>query len=114
MTIVTEEEFRARVDKTLGWMLDLEGGIWRPRAVLGPGRSGAIASVYVSHLLKVPFVPYGADLPAEFKGIMIVDTAINSGRTIRKALRRYDKNFPTMQFFYEEPPRVKFWYEEWR
>lgn len=79
----------------------------------GPGRSGAIASVYVSHFLKVPFVPYGTKLPDGKIGLMIVDTAINSGRTMRKAVRKYDKHMPMIQWFYDEPPRVRFWYERW-
>lgn len=113
MTVVTEEEFRAKVADALGWMVHLENGAWRPWAVTGPGRSGAIASVYVSHLLKVPFIPFGVPLPEDKKFIMIVDTAINSGRTMRRALRMYDKHWPMMQFFYQEPPRVRFWYEMW-
>ena len=28
-------------------------------AVVGPGRSGAVASVYASHILGIPFIPYG-------------------------------------------------------
>jgi hypothetical protein len=114
VTIVTEEDFRRRVAERLGWMLDSEGGEWRPWAVTGPGRSGAIAAVYVSHFLKIPFIPFGIDLPEDKRYIFIVDTAINSGRTMRRALRKYDKHWPTMDFFYQEPPRVRFWYEDWR
>lgn len=113
MTVITEAEFRERVDRYLGWMVDFENGCWRPRAVLGPGRSGAIAAVYVSHLLHVPFVPYGATLPDSMKDIMIVDAAVNSGRTLRKAAKKYERNWPRVQWFYQEPPRVKFWYEMW-
>jgi adenine/guanine phosphoribosyltransferase-like PRPP-binding protein len=113
VTVVTEEEFRQRVDKDLRWMLTLEGGIWRPNFVTGPGRSGAIASVYVSHFLKVPFIPFGTKLPADKRGVLIVDTAMNTGRTIRAAVRRYMPYMPTMMWFYQEPPRVRFWYEEW-
>lgn len=110
---VTEEEFKAKVADTLGWMLHLEGGVWRPRFVTGPGRSGAIASVYVSHFLKVPFVPFGVRLPKGLGGVMIVDTALKTGRTMRKAVRQYNDHWPTMQWFYDEPPRVRFWYEDW-
>jgi len=75
--------------------------------VTGPGRSGAIAAVYASHYLGIPFVPYrcistGAPL--------VIDTAMQSGRTIRKAQRLYG-NADAICIFHE-PPRVRFWYEE--
>jgi hypothetical protein len=113
VTIVTEEQFRRRVADVLGWMVDYEGGAWRPWAVTGPGRSGAIASVYTSHFLKIPFVPFGTDLPVKKPGLLIVDTALNSGRTMRRAMRKYDAHSPGIQWFYDEPPRVHFWYERW-
>ena len=74
--------------------------------VTGPGRSGAIASVYASHFLGIPFVPY-----KRMRGerVLIVDTAIFSGRTLRKASRFY--NEAPFVFAFAQPPRVKFWYE---
>lgn len=115
MTYITEQQFREKVALTLGWMVELEGGAWRPKLVVGPGRSGAIASVYVSHFLHVPWVPYGVDLPDTKSGLLIVDTAMKSGRTIRKAARKYDKHLPMIQWFYDENQtgRVRFWYEQW-
>lgn len=113
MTIVTEEEFRIRVVQTLGWMIHSEYEAWKPWAVTGPGRSGAIASVYVSHFLQIPFIPFGVSLPENKQHLMIVDTAMNSGRTIRRALKKYEKHRPTPRWFYKEPPRVRFWYETW-
>lgn len=115
MTIITEAQFKKKVAEMLAWMLELEGGVWRPYFVTGPGRSGAIASVYASHFLKVPFVPFGVMLPGDKRGVMIVDTAMNSGRTMRRALKKYDRYLPTMMWFYNEKEqgRVKFWYENW-
>lgn len=78
-----------------------------PLFVTGPGRSGAVASVYASHFLGVPFVPYKCRV--ESKGALIVDTAMASGRTVRKASRVYN-NSPWIVAF-NQPPRVKFWYE---
>lgn len=98
MTIITETEFRQRVADHLQWMLDYRE--WKPCAVTGPGRSGAIASVYASHFLKIPFIPYGTVLPKDKFGLLIVDTAMNSGRTLRKAVKKYDANVQTSQVFY--------------
>ena len=105
MRIVTEAEFAARIaaitDETpeaCGW-------------VTGPGRSGAIAAVYASHLLGIPFVPYGSFAAPSLGRVLIVDTARESGRTLRKAERRYEERDPFIWVGFEEPPRVAFWYE---
>ncbi|MFA9261863.1 MAG: hypothetical protein ACEQSB_00690 [Undibacterium sp.] len=79
--------------------------------VTGPGRSGAIASVYASHILGVPFLAFGVDIPPNFVKPMIIDTARESGKTLRKAARKYAKHNPIVMVCYEEPPRVTFWYE---
>ena len=76
--------------------------------VTGPGRSGAIASVYVSHMLHIPFLPYGQH-PVGQWSVLIVDTARNTGKTLRKACKKYDTE--DCLFVYDEPPRVRFWYE---
>lgn len=99
--IVTEPEFRDRLIELLN-TTDLT----HIDAVTGPGRSGAIAAVYASHHLHIPFVPYGARFPGE---LLIIDTAIQSGRTLRKAASRYNTS-NTLAVF-NEPPRVHFWYE---
>jgi hypothetical protein len=78
-------------------------------SVTGPGRSGAVAAVYASHILGVPFIPFGAAAPCHLGHVLIIDTATQSGATLRKAMRRYDT---TIGFaVYHEPPRVAFWYE---
>lgn len=104
---VSEEAFRERVDKTLGQhALDDVG------CVTGPGRSGAVDAVYVSHKLRVPFIPYGAKAPTHLGALLIADTAQQSGATIRKAVRRYQKTARVKSLvFFDEPPRVRFWYE---
>ena len=99
--IVSEQEFRDAL------IFALEG-VATPAFVTGPGRSGAIAAVYASHHLGVPFVPYTQR--AAQHGALIVDTAMQSGRTIRKASRLYgDAPFVVV---FREPPRLRFWYEE--
>jgi adenine/guanine phosphoribosyltransferase-like PRPP-binding protein len=102
--IITEEEFRERLTTVL-----------KPyknkgfKCVTGHGRSGAIAAVYTSHFLGIPFIPYG--LKAPLSPILLVDTAIWRGRTKRKMIAKYNSEFIA---FYNEPPLVKFWYEELR
>lgn len=79
--------------------------------VTGPGRSGAIAAVYASHILGIPFVPFGQPGPAP---VLVVDTAQQSGRTMRRAIKRYERlGLPAAGVVaFHEPPRVRFWYEQ--
>lgn len=74
--------------------------------VTGPGRSGAVAAVYASHYLGIPFVPFKR---MRGSNVLVVDTAILTGSTLRKASRYYF-DAPTVHGF-TQPPRVKFWYE---
>lgn len=108
MRIVSEDEFQSTFSELLlGADLDLhEFG-----AVTGPGRSGAVAAVYASHLLRIPFIPFGQLHPQHLGRLLIVDTAQESGRTIRKALRKYRNADPKPLVAFNEPPRVAFWYE---
>lgn len=103
--VISEKDFAERIRELLdlcprdcGW-------------VTGPGRSGAIASVYASHLLGIPFVPFGSFAGDELGRVLIVDTAKMSGRTLRKAARKYEVRDPFLWFGFHEPPVVRFWYE---
>lgn len=100
---VTEGEFRQRVYERLS-------GI-DAKAVTGPGRSGAVASVYASHILGLPWIPYGQPCPDKLRPLLIVDTADWTGATIRKAQRRYGQPSKIVSL-YHEPPMVRFWYED--
>lgn len=106
MRLVTEEEFNNALRTALE-RLDLSS----IGSVTGPGRSGAVASVYASHMLGIPFIPYGSRVPSHLGSLLIVDTAMESGRTMRKAERRYRDALPVLLAVYHEPPRVYFWYE---
>ena len=106
MRIITEPEFHARLVEILAALPVTDIG-----SVTGPGRSGAIASVYASHLLGVPFIPFGSRCPLNLGRLLIVDTARESGATLRKAERRYADAHPVVVACFEEPPRVAFWYE---
>ena len=106
MRIVGEAEFRARIVEVLATARTDDIG-----AVTGPGRSGAVAAVYASHILRVPFIPYGARHPIHLGRLLVIDTATESGATLRKAGRKYDDAKPVLLACYHEPPRVAFWYE---
>lgn len=107
MRIISEEEFRERIAKVLSEQnTDCQVG-----SVTGPGRSGAVAAVYASHILRIPFIPYGSLAPAHLGRVLIIDTAMESGATLRKAERRYAYADPLVVACYHEPPRVAFWYE---
>lgn len=99
--VVSEVEFRETFTEVLKPLLG------KYDYVVGPGRSGAVAAVYASHFLGIPFVPYKCKLPN--KKVLIVDTAMMSGKTLRKASRYYDDAHYV--YAYLEGPRVKFWYE---
>lgn len=104
MRIVSEQEFREVFTKRLDSAPSCD-------YVVGPGRSGAIAAVYASHYLGVPFVPFKCKLPG--RRALVVDTAILTGATVRKASRIYG-NCPIVYGFNqkETEERLKFWYEE--
>src|ERR1700724_3312508 len=88
--IVGETEFAQRLPLVLK-----NARIENIGAVTGPGRSGAVAAVYASHMLGVPFIPYGMRCPEHFQ-LLIVDTARESGRTLRKAAKRYEYANPVV------------------
>lgn len=102
-SIVSEAEFQQRLKERLSGL--------SVKAVVGPGRSGAVAAVYASHYLKVPFIPYGAPCPDKLRPLLIVDTARKSGATLRKAERKYGSGECVTVWAHDEPPRVRFWYE---
>jgi hypothetical protein len=110
--VVSEAEFHQTVDAKLREVFNNPNFVSPlPGCVTGPGRSGAIAAVYVSHKLNVPFIPYGAPIPEKLQPVLIVDTATWTGRTIRKAARKYG-SAPFLAFYKETPGNmVKFWYE---
>lgn len=81
-------------------------------SVTGPGRSGAIASVYASHILGLPWLPYGQPCPSRLRPLLIIDTARKSGATLRKAERRYGDGPCVTLHAFDEPPRFRFWYEK--
>ena len=111
MRVVTEQEFAAKARHLFTSVKDFI----RPRAVTGPGRSGAIAAVYASYMLKIPFLPYGVKCPLNLRPLLIIDTARYSGATLRRAERRYatrNQNDAVVAWVLDEPPVVKFWYQE--
>lgn len=106
--IVSEAEFAVSIRIALTF--HLVGGE-EVDCVTGPGRSGAIAAVYASHILGIPFIPYGQKVPPQLPRLLLIDTARQTGKTIRKAQKKYEGFVTTTVVVYEEPPRVAFWYE---
>jgi hypothetical protein len=111
--IITEAEFRAKVLEYKGTfhpMPETDGPVF----VTGPGRSGAIASVYASHLWGAAFLPFGETADCTPGNVLIVDTATNTGRTLRKAAREYP-GCRAIAFYKEGlsglDGRIHFWYE---
>ncbi|BBB99718.1 hypothetical protein [Bradyrhizobium elkanii] len=106
--IVSEAEFAQRIRTVL-----FNKRVEHVGCVTGPGRSGAVAAVYASHILGIPFIPFGANVPDKLE-LLLIDTARESGRTLRKSASWYTKKMgraPTVIAVYEEPPRIAFWYE---
>lgn len=83
--------------------------------VAGPGRSGAIASVYASHYLSIPFKPHKTGNYTGDTSVLIVDTVEYTGNTLRKAASWYGKRglYVTITFAFKESRGhyYKFWYE---
>ena len=104
--VISPDEFTAVLRERLA-TTEILGVV---RAVTGPGRSGAIAAAHASHITGLPFLPFGARGPSP---VLIVDTAQKSGRTMRAAIRRYERmGMPAGGVVcFCEPPRVRFWYE---
>ena len=102
MKIISEQEFADRLDRLVKSRPDLG----QFKFVTGPGRSGAIASVYASHALGIPFLPYGSKVGGE---VLVIDTVTKSGRTLRKAERRYGGT--GVALFDGSSERHVFWYE---
>lgn len=105
--IVSEAEFSQAI------RIELSAVKWIDQVdcVTGPGRSGAIAAVYASHILGIPFIPYGTKPPPQLPRLLLIDTASQTGKTIRKAQRKYEGHVAATVVVYQEPPRVAFWYE---
>ena len=104
--LITENEFKTALIAVLS--------CYKPPhfdAVTGAGRSGAIASVYASHALGARFVAYG-DIVKPHEKLLIIDTAKMTGKTMRKAAKKYSHvNELVTLTVYDSPIRHKFWYE---
>lgn len=83
--------------------------------VTGPGRSGAVASVYASHYLGLNFKPHKAGNYDKDTKVLIVDTVEYTGKTLRKAEAWYKKRgLEVVVVFAVKETRghyYKMWYE---
>lgn len=105
MKIIQESEFRTAMYNALDNFKKSN-----VKYVTGPGRSGAIAAVYASHYLTIPFIPSTFKTSFFNKNeVLVVDTAMLTGATVRKCMKKFNTSFSVVPFI--EPPLVKFWYE---
>lgn len=83
--------------------------------VTGPGRSGAIASVYASHYLSIPFIPHKTGSYGHYRSCLIVDTVVYTGKTLKKSANWHMKqglNVTTLWGMTEHRGHYyKMWYE---
>lgn len=81
--------------------------------IIGPGRSGAIAAAYASHMHGIPFAAWDSNIPAASR-VLIIDTAAQTGKTIRKAYRRYTRlghKVKSVAVYSCPKTHFVFWYE---
>lgn len=104
---LSEEEFRR------SFLPKLEGT--KADFVTGPGRSGAVASVYASHYLGIPYKPHKCGNYTPGETVLIVDTVRYTGGTLRKAFKWYAKRGlnPVVIYGLDEDRGhyYKLWYE---
>ena len=101
--VIQEDGFQQRLRKTLSPLLG------QFTCVTGPGRSGAICAVYASYFLRIPYMPMGCNTAPKAK-VLVVDTVERTGRTLRKAARRYP-DCTAISVFGKQEDRHHFWYE---
>lgn len=81
-------------------------------SVTGPGRSGAIAASYASHILGVPFLSYGVPPSSSVSHLLVIDTVWSTGGHLRRAMELYAPLVRTTSYaLFREPPLIKFWFE---
>lgn len=83
---ITEDEWRTKFYDKLQFLSGNDYSF-----VTGPGRSGAVAAVYASHYLNIPFKPHKAGNYERDHRVLIVDTVEYTGKTLRKASSWYEK-----------------------
>lgn len=106
LRIISEFEFKCAIQAICE---PLRGRVF---SVTGPGRSGAVASVYASHYLGIAWIPFSREilLPAKLQPTLLIDTARCKGHTIKKAAAKI-MGALTIAYLYDEPPMVRFFYE---
>lgn len=120
--MISESDFRDRIKAVLSVEIDEahKSGRASFQFVTGPGRSGAVAAVYASHILGISFLPFKSPVEAEVgkDRMIMIDTAVWTGKTLKKGTSWYAARgfrvkhiYMYDSFAYEEPTRHIFWYE---
>lgn len=79
--------------------------------VTGPGRTGAMAAIYASHILNVSFVAYG-HRPKANGYVLVMDILNDNPRTMRRALKHYDICRPIPCIVFPEIENEGLWFEQ--
>jgi adenine/guanine phosphoribosyltransferase-like PRPP-binding protein len=107
---MTEQEWREHFFRALD---DIEASQFD--FVTGAGRSGAVAAVYASHYLGLPFKPHKSGNYTDDSAVLIVDTVEYTGKTLRKAKSWYERKGLIAVTAYaikeEHGHYFKMWYE---
>ena len=103
--VITEELFRTLIREKLS---NYDANYFK--SVSGPGRSGAIASVYASYILGIPFIPFGQKVPHKLNPHLVIDTAEMTGKTLKKAAIKMGTGYKIAVI--RETHKRYFWFEE--
>lgn len=112
--VIAEFQFREDLEKRMDTFIEGRAINLPWKGVTGPGRSGAVASVYVSYLVGLPYLPWGVQLPKSMAPVLVVDTVRDTGKTLKKACSSLVKKGINCETFvvYDKPAQhLSFWYE---
>lgn len=107
MRTITESEFQDRLREALS-----DHEVHFARWVTGPGRSGAIAAVYASYFLNIPYVQFG--YAARPEGAPLVIDITECRKNFRDADRLYGHLSPIKIALFEIKPYQSFWFKDLR
>lgn len=107
---MSEEEWRLKFYAELDKVKDIAA---RFDFVTGPGRSGAVAAVYASHYLSIPYKPHKAGNYEVDNWALIVDTVEYTGRTLRQAGNWYRKQGLSTQTVFAIKETKGHYYKMW-
>lgn len=103
--MITEPEFVTQLRETLA-----DPVYATVASVTGPGRSGAMASIYASQLLDIEYVPCGRE-PRTGGPILLIDVADTTMYGLNKLAKRYKDYDQVLCLVFEVEKSVPMWFE---